>query len=153
VSLYDYEVGRELERQDVPFHALIMAAMRRASTDNLARLQAAFPAVWEELQARYHAPGGVLAGEWPPFAVGEQVAYVPTHAGGDLAHPDVEFGFVTSTARGGDCAFVRYWRKGRPGELRTVANGECTPVALLVRHESVAQDVVTGVLELIEAQP
>lgn len=151
MSLYDYEVARELERQDVPFHALIMAAMRRAGTGNLQALQAAFPAQWQELRARYCAPGGLLPGEWPPFAPGDQVAYVPTHAGGDLAHPDVEFGFVTGNLANGEAAWVRYWRKGHPGELRTVANGECTPVALLVRHDSVAQEVVAGVMELIGA--
>jgi len=60
MSLIDYEVSKELERQDVPFYGLIMAAMRRADTDNLNALRAFWPAVWDELQARYNAPGGAL---------------------------------------------------------------------------------------------
>jgi len=60
MSLYDYQVSIELERQDVPFYGLIMAAMRHADTDNLNALRAFWPAVWDELQARYNAPGGAL---------------------------------------------------------------------------------------------
>lgn len=60
MSLYDYERSRELARQDVPFHALIMAAMRRADSDNAAVLRAMWPDTWDELQARYNAPGGRL---------------------------------------------------------------------------------------------
>lgn len=60
MSLYDYEVSRQLDAQDVPFHALIMAAMRRADTDNQAILRAFWPAVWDELFARYNAPAGAL---------------------------------------------------------------------------------------------
>ena len=63
MGLYEYEVARELERQDTPFHALIMAAMRRASSGNLEKLRAAWPDVWADLHARYHAPGGLLPGE------------------------------------------------------------------------------------------
>jgi hypothetical protein len=63
MSLYDYEQSRKLSATDQPFYALIMAAMRRADTDNLTRLQSAFPEVWRELQARYNAPGGMLPGE------------------------------------------------------------------------------------------
>ena len=60
MSLYDYETSRALENDDIPFYALIMAAMRRADTDNARILEAAFPEVWRELMARYHAPGGML---------------------------------------------------------------------------------------------
>jgi hypothetical protein len=63
MSLYDYEQSRKLSATDQPFYALIMAAMRRADTDNLTRLQSAFPEVWRELQTRYNAPGGMLPGE------------------------------------------------------------------------------------------
>lgn len=45
---------------DEEFAALIMAAMRLADTHNAEVLQAAFPDIWAELYARYHAPGGVL---------------------------------------------------------------------------------------------
>lgn len=71
MSLYDYNVAKEIERSDPPFDALLMAAMRKASTMNgerLAfafntngeRLAFAFPAVWDELKARWSAPGGLL---------------------------------------------------------------------------------------------
>ena len=60
MSMYDYEVSQEIDRQDPPFYALIMAAMRKASTRNLEKLRDAWPEVWNELQARYHAPGGAL---------------------------------------------------------------------------------------------
>jgi len=45
------------------FNSLIMAAMRCADTDNLEMLKRCFPAQWEELHARYNAPGGLLPGE------------------------------------------------------------------------------------------
>lgn len=60
MSLYDYEVSQRLARQDVPFKALIMAAMRRADTINAALLRSAFPEIWAEAEARYNAPGGIL---------------------------------------------------------------------------------------------
>jgi len=61
MSLYDYQASRQVS--GMPFYALIMAAMRRADTENLAKLQAVWPDVWAELDARYNAPGGLLAGE------------------------------------------------------------------------------------------
>jgi hypothetical protein len=60
VTGYDYEVARAITAQDYPFYALIMAAMRRADSVNTLRLRHAFPEVWEELLARYNAPGGSL---------------------------------------------------------------------------------------------
>lgn len=66
MSLHTYVVARELVRQDVPFYSLIMAAMERADTFNAARLRAAWPEVWDELVARYNAPGGLLEGESQP---------------------------------------------------------------------------------------
>lgn len=57
---------------------------------------------------------------------GTQILYVPMHAQGDTNHPDVEPGFVTSQR--GDVVFCRYWSKHAPGELRTKANSEATPV-------------------------
>lgn len=63
MSLYDYEVGRALSMQDPPFYAVIMAAMRQADTRNGELLREAFPDTWEELDARYRAPGGLLPGE------------------------------------------------------------------------------------------
>lgn len=63
MSRYDYERSRVLELDDEPFYALIMAAMRKADDDNLRLLREAWPEVWDELYARYHSPGGILASD------------------------------------------------------------------------------------------
>jgi hypothetical protein len=63
MSLYDYRAAKTLHDQDVPFYALIMAAMRKADTTNEGKLRAMWPETWDELFARYHAPGGLLEGE------------------------------------------------------------------------------------------
>ena len=60
MSYYDYKAGQELAQKDAPFYALIMAAMMRADSSNIVRLMSAFPQVYDELQARYNAPGGLL---------------------------------------------------------------------------------------------
>ncbi len=61
MSLYDYQRSQHI--CDEPFYVLIMAAMRRADTNNAEKLREAFPGTWRELEARYHAPGGLLDGE------------------------------------------------------------------------------------------
>jgi hypothetical protein len=63
MSHFDYECSKQIIYSDPPFYALIMAAMRRADTANSALLQLVFPGVWDELQQRYHAPGGLLPAE------------------------------------------------------------------------------------------
>ncbi|KKN37826.1 hypothetical protein LCGC14_0759700 [marine sediment metagenome] len=63
MSLFDYRVSMDLAAKDLPFYALIMTAMAQADTPNLERLQSAWPEVWEEMKARYHAPGGQLEGD------------------------------------------------------------------------------------------
>ena len=63
MSYYDYKKGIEIAIGDYPFYAIIQAAMRQADTDNLDKLKEAWPKVWEELQNRYKAPGGILEGE------------------------------------------------------------------------------------------
>lgn len=60
MSWHEYEVSRVITAQDLPFYALVMAAMRQADTDNQKVLQEAFPDVWAELRLRYDAPGGIL---------------------------------------------------------------------------------------------
>jgi hypothetical protein len=61
MSYHEYMISRKMTSTDPPFYALIMCAMRKADTTNAAKLRAAFPDVWNEFQARYNAPGGVLA--------------------------------------------------------------------------------------------
>jgi len=63
MSLRDYQMGLQIECKGYPFYALLQAAMRQADSDNLEKLQEAFPKVWQELAERYNAPGGVLEGE------------------------------------------------------------------------------------------
>ena len=63
MSKYDYDLSKQISESDPPFYALIMAAMRKADTYNRVRLASAYPHVWEELQARYNAPGGLLPAE------------------------------------------------------------------------------------------
>jgi len=74
------------------------------------------------------------------FEPRDQIAYIPLHASGDIKHPDVELGFVTSVRD--DTAFCRYWSKWEQGELRTKANSEGTPIAQLVYHVSTSQEIV-----------
>ena len=56
----EYRESAKLSREDHPFYSLIMAAMRKADTANTAKLKQAWPEVWKECVARYHAPGGAL---------------------------------------------------------------------------------------------
>ena len=60
MSRFDYEQSRVIKNEGYGFYAVIMAAMRQADTDNLEKLKQAWPQVWEELQERYHSPGGAL---------------------------------------------------------------------------------------------
>ncbi|MCT7372738.1 hypothetical protein [Mycolicibacterium llatzerense] len=63
MSYFDYSAARDLVAQDVPFNALIMAAMQRADSTNAAMLRSMYPAVWAEVDARYNAPGAMLPGD------------------------------------------------------------------------------------------
>ena len=65
MSHRDYKSGLDLEcTYNGTFYGLIQAAMRRADSDNLEKLKAAWPEVWEEFQLRYKAQGGYLPEEW-----------------------------------------------------------------------------------------
>ena len=66
MSLHEYRQAIELHRSGVQFYALIMAAMYGADTYNVEKLRAAWPGVWDEINLRYHAPGGLLDGETAP---------------------------------------------------------------------------------------
>ena len=63
MSYHEYLAAKEILHADPPFYALIMAAMHCADTWNTEKLRAAWPEVWNETFARYHAPGGLLDGE------------------------------------------------------------------------------------------
>jgi hypothetical protein len=60
MSYYDYLISRQIGASDPPFEALVMAAIRKADSTNTVKLRAAWPDVWDELSARYNAPGGRL---------------------------------------------------------------------------------------------
>ena len=79
---------------------------------------------------------------------GQQIAYVPDHADGNLGHRDVEFGFVTSVK--GDTVFCRYWSRYTPNELRTKANSEGADRRLIVPHVSHDQAMVDNAFEEYE---
>ena len=81
---------------------------------------------------------------------GTQILYVPMHANGDTQHPVVEAGFVPSVR--GDVAFCRYWSKHAPGELRTKANSERTPLDSIVERDTVPQAQVTAALAAIDEE-
>ena len=59
MSLYNYQQSQKASI-DHDFYSLLMAAMRNADEFNLSKLEDLFPAEYEELQARYNAPGGIL---------------------------------------------------------------------------------------------
>jgi hypothetical protein len=63
LSLHGYLAAVELVKKDEPFFGLIMAAMMKADDHNLVRLKVCWPDVWDELEKRYHAPGGRLPEE------------------------------------------------------------------------------------------
>ncbi len=63
MSHFDYIVSRDIESQEYPFYALIMACIRQADDVNIERLHQAFPDVVHEFRARYNAPNGYLPAE------------------------------------------------------------------------------------------
>jgi hypothetical protein len=73
MSLHEYRTSQKLDEVDVSFYALIMAAMRRADSENAYRLRELFPATWLELQRRHHSPDGLIGDErLEPVATGDQ---------------------------------------------------------------------------------
>jgi hypothetical protein len=60
MSLHEYLCSRAISKEDPPFYALLFALMRKADSDNAAKIKAAWPARWLEMQERYNAPGGIL---------------------------------------------------------------------------------------------
>lgn len=60
LNLIDYEISKHVAMRDIPFAALIAAALRRADSENFARLESVFPDIASDLKLRYNAPGGIL---------------------------------------------------------------------------------------------
>jgi hypothetical protein len=60
VSLHEYEYAQGLYQLDPPFHALLMAAMKKADADNLRKLRETWPGVYAEMKERDQQPGGKL---------------------------------------------------------------------------------------------
>jgi len=75
--------------------------------------------------------------------IGMQVAMVPSHAKGDLNHPDVQMGFVT--ALNDNFAFCRYFLH-KSDELRTHSHSEGTAYECLVIHEHHLQSIINTYL-------
>ena len=82
---------------------------------------------------------------------GTQIIYVPTHANGDTSHRDCQTGFLAYdkefTPTSNLMAYCRYWSKHSPGELRTKANAELTPLNLVVFQDTVPQEQVDRAIE------
>ena len=57
---HDYQKSKEI---DAPFYAIIMAAMRKADSNNIEKLKYAFPEMFDEFHKRYNAPGGIIEGD------------------------------------------------------------------------------------------
>jgi len=63
LNIIDYKVSQRLGVYDVPFSALIAAAMRKADSNNIEKLKSAWPEVFTDLQKRYNGPGGATTEE------------------------------------------------------------------------------------------
>ncbi len=50
MSLHEYQQSQDIELENYPFYALIMAAIRQADTDNLNRLRYTFPEIYQEFK-------------------------------------------------------------------------------------------------------
>ena len=79
---------------------------------------------------------------------GTQIVYIPNHADGDIYHPDVEHGFITSGPTLDGAYFCRYWSKGHLGEdIRTKSCSELTPGKNIRVMEIANQEKVQEMLE------
>jgi hypothetical protein len=65
LDYFEWQAARALHRQDVPFYALIAAALWKADTYNANELRHAFPDTCALAQKRYDAPGGLLDSDPP----------------------------------------------------------------------------------------
>lgn len=63
---YRASIELELKAIEIPanaFYSLIMAAARQAGSEEIEKLERAFPDAINELRKRYNAPGGRLIGD------------------------------------------------------------------------------------------
>lgn len=75
MSLHAYLYSQTLSKHDPPFYALLFSMIRKADTDNLEAIKAAWPEQYAEFIARYKSPGGILdEDKWPE---GHPIPQVP----------------------------------------------------------------------------
>lgn len=86
---------------------------------------------------------------YPTLKPGDQIAYIPPHANGDITHPDVEFGLVTSLHPDGEGCFCRYFLKDRPTILRTTSCSEVTNYEYLVAYQRHPQEWIDELIQAI----
>jgi hypothetical protein len=60
MSIHEYVISKQLNADDPPFYALIMAAVMQADSENFRLLTQAWPEVVEERRERYNREGGCL---------------------------------------------------------------------------------------------
>jgi len=82
------------------------------------------------------------------FKPKDQIAYVPTHAKGDMNHSSVIYGFIMIS--GVEYSFCRYWLKGQPGVLRTTSCSERTPNNCLYKYKLCTEDEIETIYKGIE---
>jgi len=84
------------------------------------------------------------------FKKGDQIAYIPKHAEGNLRHPDVELGFVVNIVK--DRVWCRFYHKagGTLSGPRTLHNSECCYPDQLIHHIHHPQDEVDRAINTIE---
>lgn len=80
------DLDQQIKRQtkgDPPFYGVIMLAMQRADTINLGHLRRAWPTVYDELHARYNAPGAIIDTDPPGLVakVAESLGVTPAALG------------------------------------------------------------------------
>jgi hypothetical protein len=63
MSIHDYKTSAYISLKNPSFASLIMAAYRKADSDNAVKLEEEWPEIIAELRRRYHVPGGVLPEE------------------------------------------------------------------------------------------
>jgi len=80
-SMHDKKISQVIEMlPGVSFYGIFLALIARADTENLLRLQSAFPEVVKEARIRYHAPGGALTvKEWQAFHT-DEAEKIPSEA-------------------------------------------------------------------------